>query len=187
MNKISALKKLQIFCSKQKISVEDLKSLVDTLFFLEAEQNFEICYEDGTIAKKINLAKKPVAIKLFSQNNKFQFWVSLKCSYPEQFKLKSVKKFFADIPLINSQAWRVPNIYEMDAIIMSLSSIEAIYRCYDKQFSFPDEKYDINFGCYDNEGKLQVAYLYFPKCWTTRDDDDLVKEKLFWWPVCSAD
>lgn len=187
MNKTKTLKKLQIFCAKHKISVQDLRVLVDSLEFLEKEQSFEICYLDGTISKKIDLTKNPVAIKLISQNNKSKFWVALKSSYPEQFKVKNVKNFFMTIPQINPHEWRIPKIVEMDTIISSLSLISAMYGCYGKEFSFPDEKYDINFGCYDNDGKLQVAYLYFPKCCTTKDDDELIKEKLFWWPVCDAD
>ncbi len=187
MDKTKTLKKLQIFCAKHKISALDLSGLVDSLFFLEKEQPFEICYEDGSVSKKIDLDKNPLAIKLITQNTKSAFWVALKCSYPEQFKVKNVKKFFTTIPQINSHEWRIPKIVEMDTIISSLSVISSMYGCYGKEFSFPDEKYDINFGCYDHNGKLQVAYLYFPKCCTTKDDDELIKEKLFWWPVCDAD
>ena len=184
---INKLKKLQIFCNEQKISVDDLKRLVVNLDFLEKEQSFEICYQDGSISRKIDLDKIPIAIKLFSQTKKSEFWVALKCSYPKQFKVGNVVKFFATVPLINAKKWRVPNIYEMDAIITSLAAIESVYRCYGKEFSFPDEKYDINFGCYDNVGNLQAAYLYFPKCCTTRCDDELINKKLFWWPLCDVD
>lgn len=196
MERTEKQRKLQLlkeFCASCKIEESELQDLIMDLAYANSDFSYDIYYADGTISRKIEIEKEPLAVKLSGDDGfESSFWLSLKTTFPNQISQGESPAYLKEIPCIAGKEWRLPKKHEMDIVIHrrrnSLETVDKLRRffCFPKFFALGKSDTDGRFVLFGtlNDGELIGHSPYFPGAYYSGRGLD---SKFFWWPVCDAD